>query len=97
MRYERLSQSQMCFHIFTIKLNARIKAARVIKKKNRSYFVFRDRGRGGGRPKLNYLENPENERLFNVSMEKIAHILMVLRQRVGERAAVLQLSRKVKI
>ena len=67
------------------------------KKKIAHILSFRDRGWGGGRPKLNCLENPENERFFYYFKGKNRSFLEVFETKGGGRAAVLQLSRKDKI
>ena len=53
------------------------------KKKIAHILSFRDRGWGGGRPKLNCLENPENERFFYYFKGKNRSFLEVFETKGG--------------
>ena len=53
------------------------------KKKIAHILSFRDRGWGGGRPKLNCLENPENERFFYYFKRKNRSFLEVFETKGG--------------
>ena len=81
--FTRFQNFELIRKILAIDYDSNIMLRDACKKKSLILCLFETGGGGGGRPKLNCLENPENERFFFLFQGKKSLILYVLETKGG--------------